>query len=310
MSKKTYPKISKKISKMKATTKFIKYDTHTYQSLYLNGKLDDKYLEEKEITLHEIDSSMNLSDYGFGNFYLNSITIDHLLDFIKSETFDQSKLDIIMNDISRLASKFIRKYIVMDVIPVVLDAVYRDSFTNTSNKFTKIPLTHMDFDNYMNDINLIEPFMDTWGPQFEKMLGPKGSSREFWFYGKKIVKICNIWISLTDSIEQDPLGIIDRRTVKEFQVIPYIASRQIIEGRKNYFIATGLKYDPDNKWFFKKNMKFGEALIFDSKFTPHASCTLLNNSNKSRKSLECRVMFVRNANISEDVLKDFYESKL
>lgn len=154
-----------------------------------------------------------------------------------------------------------------------------------------MPLSHIDFDPNQTNLAVIEPFFDTWSEKLSDELGSKIQNINYWSSKKKIVKMVNVWISLTENgIKEDPLALMDKRTVDKDQVINYWASRRRKEGHRENFIARAMKYNSKNKWYWKSNMKFGEAFIFDSFYAPHTA--FKTGEGSSRQSIELRLMFI------------------
>lgn len=284
---------------------YLKPSTVKYTNLYevVDGtpRLNPFYLELHPVDVQPINKYMLFKEYGFQKYSIDEPTFRSITAFKHSPTYDQQLIDTIMDNIERSMSNWGKGQFIMDTTAIALDAVYRDTCKASKNLFTSIPLAHIDFDSFMHDKCMLDPFMDKWGVQLEKKLGKQVYDPKFWANGKKIVKICNVWISLTKGeITNHKLAVCDIRTVNEINVVPYIATRTVKEtkddffgSRKPEFIATALKHDPENRWYCFENMKFGDAILFDSKNTPHGSVD--NGSLDERQSIECRVMFVRNS---------------
>ena len=188
---------------------------------------------------------------------------------------------------------------------VIVDSVYRNTSKNVVSNFKSVGAAHTDFDPFMTDYAFVYPFLDRWGSKLENTLGDKVYDNLYWKIGKPIIKVCNIWISLSDPyIKNDHLCFCDLNTFDSSQIVPYIASRrETEEKRENNFIAQGIKFSSKNKWYTKQNMKMGEAYIFESFKTPHGSVHVDNNF--SRRSIECRVLFIKHKDIPKKVQK-FY----
>lgn len=295
------------------------YNTCKYENLYTkhNGisyELDDKFMKKYTITPEIMDNCV-FKNHGFEKINLNDNIIELLKTFSQKEKFDQKCIYNIMNEIEIFISEWAKKNIIMDVDITVLDSVYRDSNPKNKNPFSNIPLTHIDFDSFMSDLAILYPFMDTWGPRLENTLGPEVYSEKYWYSGKKIVKICNVWVSLNDEIKNHNLGLVDMRTVKQDDLIEYIAKRKIGDikndgkfgSRRETFIATSLLYSNKHKWYYNPEMKFGSAIIFDSKNVPHSSMENPENKGHFRKSIEFRIIFTKkNSNIPKHIADKYY----
>ena len=71
-------------------------------------------------------------------------------------------------------------------------------------------------------------------------------------------------------------------------MVPYKAFRTATRAIDNVnFISTSVKY----------NMKFGDCIIFNTIGSPHTGFNYDNGSNKNRKSIELRIMLLKNVTI-------------
>jgi hypothetical protein len=242
-----------------------------------------------------ITNDNKFKECGFEKINLSNKMLELLYNFKMNPSFDQTTIDTLMNCMEQELKSWASQNIIMDTEIITVDAVYRDTDPKNKNMFVNIPLAHIDFDSFMNDASLLDPFMDRWGPRLYRKLGSKVYDPRYWNSGKNIVKICNTWVSLNDKIENHHLGLIDIRTINHKNVIEYIAKRSIRKdsdnfldnfgSRKETFIATALRYDNNNKWYYDPEMKFGSAIIFDSKNTAHASMET-SRSNETVGSTE------------------------
>lgn len=233
----------------KFTLAFLKDGVQEYQSLYKRKDentfdIDEQYISPRETDITAI-SRYNRPLLGLQGF--------QLIDFNKEEPEEQAvkyylqqlanadKADVNMantreglrDSIKLFILKFMRtqnywtKPLGLEFNhAVVLDAVYRDTTPNVDSRFGSVNLSHVDFDGNMTDIAQIRPFYDTWKQKLEKELGREHThSRGYWLSGKKIVKMFNIWISLTEEIKDDALALMDITTLDPTQIVRYIATR-------------------------------------------------------------------------------------
>ena len=184
---------------------------------------------------------------------------------------------------------------------VCIDAVPRD--TNPSNetaKFTAINLVHSDIYPYGNMGDILWSFRNTWYGKIKETITDieeekldKQENRNKW--NSKVVGIYNFWISLTDGITDNGLALLDFNTESHNLLVPYKAFRPASKAEDNVnFISSSIKHDPSHKWYTKYNMKFGECFIFNTIGSPHTGFKYDNGSTKNRKSIELRIMLLKN----------------
>jgi DNA polymerase III delta prime subunit len=70
------------------------------------------------------------------------------------------------------------------------------------------------------------------------------------------------------------------------------------------FISSSIKHDPSHTWYTKYNMKFGECFIFNTIGSPHTGFKYDNGSTKNRKSIELRIMLLKNVNPKEQAVAE------
>lgn len=161
------------------------------------------------------------------------------------------------------------------------DAVCRDT---GSGRFGAVHLVHIDFPP--------KAYRETlrghseWRESISKKLGPL-TQEEYENLG--IVKIMNVWIPLDERVEACPLAVMDTQTIDQSDVRQYEAERA--GGGK--FPALGVLPRAGQCWYSKKDLRLGDAYIFDSCRTPHTAVKLPDQGDKTRKSVECRVFFIK-----------------
>ena len=316
---------TKKTSFVKSQIRFIKSNVNSYEKLYTkeNGiqVINPEYLIKKNIKINPLPKHFNLFKNGFQLLDLNKSaslkniiqrfkTIDGTSEF-KDEREDMRKQlkKYIMEHIGDFKKMGYTKGIDYDDI-VIVDSVFRNTDKKLQSQFKSVGLAHTDFDPFMTDYAFIYPFLDKWGKKLENTLGEDVYDKSYWKIGKKIAKVCNIWVSLTDPyIQNDPLILCDLDSFNEKQIIPYIASRRATNNkREDTFIAQSIKFSNNNKWYTKKKMKMGEAYIFESFKTPHGAVHIDNDF--SRKSMEFRVLFIKHKNIPKQAQKYYLKGGL
>ena len=310
---------TRKCLKGKYKINFIKNNIKRYKNLYIfkKGKmiLNPNYLVNKRIKVHNMPSSFTLNKNGVQLLNLNKSEnlkkCFNKFKIIDTERNSRNFRKCIRRNLKEYMDEFMKYFkkcgnkigIDYDDL-VIVDSVYRNTDKNISSPFRSVSAAHIDFDPYMTDYAFIYPFIDRWGEKLEKILGKEIYNKDYWKIGKPIVKVCNVWISLTEpTIKNDTLIFCDLQKFNTKQIVPYIASRRVSGKKRNdKFIAQAIKYSAKNKWYAKQNMKMGEAYIFNSFESPHASAHTHAN-NCSRQSIECRLLFIKHKSIPKKVKK-------
>jgi len=303
-----------------ATLKFLSDDFVPYTDLDSEAIISN-LTRDQSIILYDIpdDNSFNTKNNGFALINLYDIPeIAPILDEIKTQlNFNMNKFLHIENDrktlrniIGNLALKLVSnkeslKNIFGDNIPeftdaICVDAVPRD--TNPSNndaKFKGINLVHSDIYPHAYIGDVLWSFRNTWYQKIqcytndiEKQQLNNIENRYLW--NDKIVGVYNFWISLTDGITDNGLAVLDTSSISVESLIPYKAFRPASKKKDNVnFISSSLTYSDTQKWYTKHNMKFGECFVFNTIGSPHSGFQYINGSMKHRKSVECRVVFLK-----------------
>lgn len=98
-----------------------------------------------------------------------------------------------------------------------------------------------------------------------------------WVFQLPYVRLLNIWSPLHD-IRLRPMAFADRRTVNIARdVVRYRTnSTPNAGGRLGSFRSDRLMslYSPDHTWYWFPNVRFGQAIAFDTSNVPHSSFTL------------------------------------
>jgi cytidyltransferase-like protein len=284
-------------------------------------------VEEHEIKLHDIDDydsfDMDKNKFCFTNLlednfremgdffdeFKNSISLNK--NYILNEGEKRNNVRITLeNYVSNLKKNNKEKFIKMfgsDIynnpninLHVFIDSVPRDTNPeNTSSMFKSINLVHVDIYPNVQIGDVVWSFRNTWYNKLESKIDLKNlkniENRNYW--NNKVAGIFNIWINLTDEITDSGLCILDCHNIPNGDLIPYKAFRNGNTPKDNTnFISSSVAYNPKQKWCTKYRMKYGEAFVFNTKYTPHSGFNFINGSEKHRKSMECRIIFMQNIN--------------
>ena len=280
--------------------------------------LDDKlsinkfFIIKNNINIYSLPKYFNLAKNGFQLLNLNKSinlkksiekfkSIDGTKDFINEKNnIKKHMTDYVLKYMKNLKNLGYNSNIEYDNI-IVIDGIFRNTDINKKTDFKAVTFAHVDFDDFMTDHAFIYPFINVWNDTLENVLGKNIYDKKYWKLGKRIVKVFNVWISLTEPyIQNDHLILCDKNTFSQKELIPFIASKyNKYTNKRDSFIGQTLQYNKKHKWYTKKNMKMGEAYIFDPFKTSHGSTHSFNNF--SRKSIEFRILFIRNKDIPEHV---------
>ena len=311
-----------------AILKFLSPDFPPYSDMDSEAIVTN-LVQDNKVIINDIpdENSFNIKTNGFAliNLYEEFPEIKEILEKIKlginidiTNTIDEEKnRKELRNSITELALTIVqnmekRKQIFGDESfpdfddAICLDAVPRDTNPNNEkSKFRGINLVHCDIypKAYIGDV--LWSFRNTWYKKIECVSDDikeenldKIENRDKW--NDKIVGIYNFWISLTDGITDNGLAVLDTTSVPEGSLIPYKAFRPASRLKDNVnFISSSLTYTSNQRWYTKYNMKFGDCFIFDTKGSPHTGFKYSNGTNKQRKSVECRVLFMKSKSKSQ-----------
>jgi len=311
-----------------ALLKFISPDFPPYTDIDSEAIVSN-LVQDNKVLINDIpeENSFNINTNGFAliNLYEEFSEIKEILDKIKlninidiSNTIDEEKTRQQLRDMmAQLALEIVKKLDKRKEIfgdenfpdfnkAICLDAVPRDTNPeNEKSKFRGINLVHCDIypKAYIGDV--LWSFRNTWYKKIGCVSNDikieeldKIENRDKW--NDKIVGIYNFWISLTDGITDNGLALLDLSSIPDGSLIPYKAFRPASKLKDNVnFISSSLRYNESQRWYTKYNMKFGDCFIFDTKRSPHTGFSYLNGTNKQRKSVECRVLFMKSNSDSE-----------
>nr|NGX45337.1 hypothetical protein [Chlamydiota bacterium] len=124
-----------------------------------------------------------------------------------------------------------------------------------------------------------------WKDKVVKKLGPMDDKS---YEDLAVAKMLNIWMPLDQPLKSEPLAIMDLQSLRNSDVHPYMAARA--NGKQ--FPSQGVLHHDSQQWIVKKDMTFGEGIIFDSCRTPHTAVTLPEQDIEPRHSVECRILFL------------------
>lgn len=171
------------------------------------------------------------------------------------------------------------------VIPV--DTVYRNTNLEVKNAFGAVPLAHVDFPEANYPQTLLN-FEQTWKPRVEEGLHQTLTSSEY--SQLNVAQAINIWIPLNEHNTENTLAVMDISTLnEETELQLYSAVRR----DQTNIVSLGVNGKPHHKWVVESDMKFGDAIIFNSLRTPHTALDVPKiDCDPYRHSVEIRVLFV------------------
>lgn len=167
---------------------------------------------------------------------------------------------------------------------VWIDTVYRNT---AGGKFGAVHFVHCDFP--ANDSASTLRGHGDWKDRVVKKLGPMTTEE----YEKlNISKIVNVWMPLNKKVEAEPLAMMDVESLKDPSADLRVYEDERVNGGGLYH-SVGVVPKPEQRWYIRDNMKLGEGVIFDSCSTPHTAVSLPDQGDKTRRSLECILIFLR-----------------
>lgn len=172
---------------------------------------------------------------------------------------------------------------------VWIDTVYRNT---AGGKFGAVHFVHADFPaiNYSSEdyASTLKGHSD-WKERVTMKLGAMSTE----MYEKlHVSKIVNIWMPLDKKIVAEPLAIMDIHSLGDPKESLRVYQDVRANGGTKYYSVSVLPR-VGQRWYIKDNMKRGEAIVFDSCQTPHTAVSLPDQGNKTRRSVECRVIFLK-----------------
>lgn len=172
---------------------------------------------------------------------------------------------------------------------VWIDTVYRNT---AGGKFGAVHFVHADFPaiNYSSEdyTSTLKGHSD-WKERVIMKLGAMSTE----MYEKlNVCKIVNIWMPLDKKIEAEPLAMMDIHSLGDPKESLRVYQDVRANGGTKYYSVSVLP-KAGQRWYVKNDMKRGEAIIFDSCQTPHTAVSLPDQGKKTRRSVECRVLFLQ-----------------
>ena len=312
----------------KATFKFLASTFVAYNDLdsesFLSNMIEDKSIVVKNVGT---DNTFNVSENGFA--FINIINMSDkvsapsekkLSTVLQNMREDLTRSNFILDDqVSRTKlrnaiSDFVEDLIKSEqcfqifgktfdnITAICIDTVPRD--TNPGNdaaKFKGINMVHCDIYPHANMGDVIWSFKNTWYDKIRcKTDIIEHLGLNVWGHRNKwndlIEGIYNFWICLSDEITDNGFAVMQTHPSVHNLLVPYKAyrpaSRSNIEAAN--FISSSLKYNESYEWYGKYKMKYGECFIFNTSGTPHSGFKFNNGSGKHRKSVECRILLLKN----------------
>ena len=302
-----------------ATLTYISNNFVPYNNLDTQAIISNQVINKK-VKINNIQDNNNFNIEKNGFVFVNLFDLDKnkyvLNDNIDRLNFRQSLQNFsyyLLKEHKQLFGNILPEYEAI----VCLDAIPRD--TDPNNKevlFSSINLVHVDLYPYINIGDTMWSFRNTWYDKIKTTINDiekdnldKIENRNKW--NNKVVGVFNFWISLTDGITDNGLAVLEFTKKSNNFLLPYKAFRTATKIEDNVnFISSSLKYNSSHNWYTKYNMKFGECFIFDTFNTPHTGFIYDNGSNKHRKSIELRIMLLKNINIKINPKSEFNISSI
>lgn len=167
---------------------------------------------------------------------------------------------------------------------VWIDTVYRNT---KAGRFGSVHFVHADFPEEDYSITL-KGHSTTWKDRVALKLGDLSMDQ----YEKlQISQIVNIWMPLDEKIEAEPLAMMDLKSLRSKRDLRVYQDSRVNGGTP--YPSIGVFPSDSQRWYIRDGMKRGEAVIFNSCKTPHSAVSLPDQGTKGRRSVECRVLFLK-----------------
>lgn len=101
----------------------------------------------------------------------------------------------------------------------------------------------------------------------------------------------NAWVALTGKIEQQPLALIDRRSV-QINSGSVLTMPVILPGLEESITMLRASTAENATFLWRPSMRFGEVLLFRTVDTPHSAVVLPGKRDSPRRSAEMRMLLL------------------
>ncbi|CEP01845.1 TauD/TfdA-like domain-containing protein [Plasmodiophora brassicae] len=108
----------------------------------------------------------------------------------------------------------------------------------------------------------------------------------------ELMHTINVWAPIVDVVRSQPLALMSADSLVAGQAKPCLlgdCNAQLIVSQVVCPTEDGWQH---NKWYWKNEMAFGQAFVFDSRRTPHCAVPVEDPSH-TRKSVEIRVLIMK-----------------
>ena len=101
-------------------------------------------------------------------------------------------------------------------------------------------------------------------------------------------QIYNVWIPVVEVID-DPLVMMSADTVTKENKVSYWTPFPVGDGQSEMKAwSYSIRYDPNQKVYYKSDMNVGDAIIFKTNGPPHCSAPKRSKSKQPRRTVEVR----------------------
>lgn len=240
-----------------------------------------KVLQKVKVQVHEENGGYTFAQNGFEFHNFNNRPLGTAIKNLSQNLSSKEHRIALRKHIENEFTQWGKREGIQFTKAVCVDSVVRN--TKGDGMFGAVHLVHADFPPTNYRATLVGH--NEWKEKVEESFGPLTQSQ---YESLNVKKVVNVWMSLDDRIEAEPLALMDTSSLASHQIRPYSAGR--VDGRA--FNSLGIFPDKEQHWVTKKDMALGEAVVFDSCRTPHTAVTKPNQGDKTRTSVECRVLFL------------------
>jgi len=165
-----------------------------------------------------------------------------------------------------------------------IDSVFRNT---ASGSFGSVHFVHVDFPS--GDTKEILRGHSNWKERIIKKIERDLTADEY--ENLVVTKIVNVWMPLDPKLEAEPLAMMDREVCEDLESQLQVYHDKRITSSETYQ-SVGVIPHPKQKWYVRE-MTRGEGVIFDTCQTPHSAVSFPDQGDKTRKSIECRLLFIQ-----------------
>lgn len=254
----------------------------------INDLLESRVLEKITTEVHKTSSNFEFNKHGFEYLDLTQTALFPIIESLAANTNELEDLsDETILEYEQTLEKTVAIWgksqgITFDLV-ACLDSTYRNT-DPTKTEHGASPLVHLDFQVVQGEEIAVFPDFVIERCVEKFPFTPEDVIKKY-----TIERIVNLWAPLDKEVEAYPLAIMDPQSNGE-ALKPEPFSVEYKDEKISLLSITASKA---HQWYVKDAMKRGEAIVFDSEKIPHTAVKLPDQGEKHRRSVECRLFFMR-----------------